>query len=109
MSDSFDSIIWGIPLYIGFLYVLFSRLTRSPQTNLMVAVAVYATQFLFSSYFDFQGYTGWLLFAFLIGRVLGIYHPVTFINEPLNLTRKILGWLALVVFVLCFSPEPFVV
>jgi len=109
LSDSSDSLLWEIPIYIGFLYVLFSRLTSSPQTNLMVAISVFAAQFFVSSYLGFQGYLGWLLFAFLIGRVLGIYHPVTFINEPLSLTRKILGWLALVVFVLCFSPEPFVV
>ena len=109
LSDSSDSLFWEGSLYIGFLYLLFSRLTRSFQTNLMVAVAVFATQFLVASFFGYQGYPGWLLFAFLIGRVLGIYHPVTLVNEPLSLNRKILGWLAFVVFALCFSPEPFVV
>ena len=107
LADPPDILMWEIPLYIGFLYLMFSRLTRSIQTNLMVAVAVFTAQFFISSYFSVQGYFGWLLFAFLIGRVLGIYHPVTFINEPLSPTRKVLGWIALLVFALCFTPNPF--
>ncbi|MEM8964783.1 MAG: site-2 protease family protein [Bacteroidota bacterium] len=114
MTDMFIESVWGVPLfyisfpfYLMFLYILFSRLTRSPQTNLMVAVAIFTTQFLISSYLNVQGYAGWLVFAFLIGRVLGIYHPVTLINEPLSSGRKVLGWIALLVFVLCFTPNPF--
>lgn len=107
LADSFDTLNWEIPLYIGFLYVLFSKLTRSFQTNLMVAVAVFAAQFLISSYFNVQGYYWWLVFALILGRILGIYHPVTLINEPLSTGRKILGWIALLVFMLCFSPNPF--
>jgi hypothetical protein len=43
----------------------------------------------------------------VLGRFLGIYHPETELQEPLDAKRKLLGWLSLVVFVLCFSPKPF--
>lgn len=108
LSSPSDELIWEIPLYIGFLYLMFSRLSSDAQTNLLIAVAVFAGQFFLASSFNVNGYTGWLVFAFLIGRVLGVYHPTTLINYPLSWQRKALGWFALLVFILCFSPSPFV-
>lgn len=104
-----ETLLWGIPLYLGFLFITFSRLTPIPQTNLMIAVSVFSFQFLVTVVFPgADGYPGWLLFGFLIGRVLGVYHPQALFDQPLSTTRQVLGWLALVIFVLCFSPSPFV-
>jgi hypothetical protein len=55
------------------------------------------------------GYQGWLIFAFIIGRFLGIQHPPTLYDEPISFNRKILGWIALLIFVLSFSPRPIIV
>ncbi len=55
-----------------------------------------------------EGFQEWLFFGFLIGRVLGVYHPAAPVDAPLDTTRKVLGWLALLIFLLCFSPSPFV-
>ncbi|WPP51275.1 site-2 protease family protein [Catalinimonas niigatensis] len=105
-----DDLMFGIPLYLGFLYIVFSRLTPSAQTNFLIALAVFSAQFLLASYNPLlRGYQGWLLFGLLIGRFLGIYHPPVHINHPLSTGRKILGWLALLIFILCFSPEPFII
>jgi hypothetical protein len=52
------------------------------------------------------GYSGWLLFIFVIGRFIGVAHPPSPIEVPLDRGRQILGWIALVIFVLCFSPAP---
>ena len=46
-------------------------------------------------------------FAFLIGRFLGIDHPKAIEDRPLDLKRKILGWIALGVFIISFTPRPF--
>lgn len=108
--EPFEDLIFSIPLYLGFLYVIFSRLTPSVQTNFLVAIAVFSAQFLIASFYPLlMGYTGWLVISFLIGRVLGIYHPPVLINQPLDPLRKVLGWLALLIFILCFSPTPFVI
>ena len=105
-----ESMLWSVPLYVWFLYIVFSRLTPQPQTNLMVAVSVFGVQFLLAIIFPkMVGYPGWLAFGFLIGRLLGIYHPRAMYDQPLDFQRKVLGWLALVVFILCFSPAPFVI
>lgn len=104
-----DDLLFGIPLYLGFLYIIFSRLTPSAQTNFLVALAVFSAQFLIASFYPlFRGYMGWLLFGLLIGRFLGVYHPPVLIDNPLSTGRKILGWIALLIFILCFSPAPFV-
>lgn len=103
-------LLLNIPLYVGFLYIIFSRLSPSFQTNLLVALSVFSAQFLVAT-FDptLRGYPGWLVFGFLLGRILGIYHPPVMIDQPLDTGRKIIGWLTLVVFLLCFSPAPFIV
>ncbi|MCU0341896.1 MAG: site-2 protease family protein, partial [Spirosomaceae bacterium] len=56
-----------------------------------------------------EGYSGFLAFGFLLGRVLGVYHPPTEDRAPLNRARQVVGWVALLIFVLCFSPKPFIV
>ncbi len=97
-------------LYLGFLYILFSRMYRSATTNLLVAVAVFSGQFALSWVFPgMQGYEGWLAFAFLLGRFLGLYHPPALHDHPLGVGRQMLGWLSLIIFILCFSPAPIIV
>lgn len=105
-----NDLLFGIPLYLGFLYIIFSRFSPSIQTNFLVVLSIFSAQFLVSSINPLLiGYPGWLVFALLLGRFLGIYHPPVMINYPLSTGRKVLGWLALLIFILCFSPEPFVI
>ncbi len=48
----------------------------------------------------------WLVYSLLLVRVIGLDHPPALIEAPLDARRRLLGWLALVIFVLCFTPEP---
>jgi hypothetical protein len=41
--------------------------------------------------------------------VLGVYHPDAEHDTPLDWKRKALGWFALGVFIICFTPTPFIV
>ncbi len=107
-EDSLD-IGYKVPLYLGFLYITFSRISPSLKTNLLIVLGVFIAQILLTAVFPtFTGYEGWLVFGFILGRFLGIYHPQAFIDYPLSFKRKILGWLALIIFILCFSPTPFI-
>ncbi len=97
-------------IYIVFLQMCFSRISEDPGTSWLLALSVVVAQFGISYWWPLAvGYEGFLVFAFVLGRVLGIYHPPTQNDEPLSWQRKALGWLALLVFVLCFSPKPFIV
>jgi len=50
---------------------------------------------------------GWLLWAAVL-MILGIRHPVTLDDSvPLSRRHAWLGWFALLMFVLCFTPMPF--
>lgn len=104
-----DDLLVFVPLYMAFLYLTFSKMYRKPLDRLTVSLAVLAGQILITYFYpNFTGYTGWLLFGFLIGRVLGVYHPPALIDHPLDAKRKVLGWLALIIFIISFSPEPFI-
>jgi Zn-dependent protease len=52
-------------------------------------------------------YTGWLIFAFIILFLIGTSHQPP-LNEytPLDKKRKILGLIALIIFIVCFAPIP---
>jgi membrane-associated protease RseP (regulator of RpoE activity) len=102
--------LYSVPFYLLFLYLVFSRVVPSRTTVLLLALGVFAGQYLTSFLFpQAEGYQGWLLFGLLLGRFLGIYHPPTPDDQPLNRKRKWLGWLALLIFVLCFSPQPLMI
>jgi membrane-associated protease RseP (regulator of RpoE activity) len=52
------------------------------------------------------GYSGWLLWCFLIVFLIRIDHPPVLYQEPLTRGRRMLAWASIVVFVLCFSIKP---
>lgn len=106
-DEEYFSLVGQFFLYIYFIYLCFSRLTSFPITNLLITLVVVIAQVLLNYFFpDWQGYSGFLAFGFLLGRVMGIYHPATTNDEPLGLGRQVIGWLSLGIFVLCFSPNP---
>jgi membrane-associated protease RseP (regulator of RpoE activity) len=102
-----DDIIWTIPLYLGFLFFTCRGLRYDTQTTVIISLVIFLLQYLLVMLFpSLNGFHGWLLFAFLLGRFVGVRHPGAEVEEPLTLGRKILGWLALVILVLCFTPTP---
>ncbi len=99
-----------IPLYIFFLYYILARFTPDPRNKLMIAVAIFTLQFLTAQFFPkIEGYNGWLLFALLIGRFVGLDYPPARFNQPLDINRQILGWFALFVFIISFSLQPLII
>ncbi|MFA0964918.1 site-2 protease family protein [Roseivirga sp. BDSF3-8] len=100
-------LLFNALLYLGFLYVCLFSFTQDKQKRLFVAAAIFAAQFTIKAFYPaVEGFTGWLLFAFLIGRVIGVGHPPVKHDEPLSPARQVLGWIALIVFVICFTPVP---
>ncbi len=97
----------SIPFFVGFIYICLTGLKWKWQNQLMAAVIMFSVQYLLVIVFPgVSGYPGWLLFALLIGRFMGILHPPSEIEAPLTRERKIFGWIALGVFIICFTPAP---
>ncbi|RZS97764.1 site-2 protease family protein [Cecembia calidifontis] len=104
-----NRLLISIPLYIGFLYIIYRRTSIPNETKwaiiLLIAAAQYALVYIWP---NLDGYTGWLLFAFLLGRVMGLEHPEVTGTREMNGSRKVLGWLAILIFLICFTPQPFI-
>lgn len=104
-----EELMIRIPLYVGFLYLCYSRTSFSQQTKVTIALTLAAGQYALAFVKpEWEGYQGWLFFSFLLGRVMGLQHPEVNGNRPLDTQRKIIGWIAIVIFALCFSPKPFI-
>lgn len=98
-----------LAFYIYFIYICFRRTFETPITALMVSLIIVVGQFGLSYIRpEIDGYSGFLPFIFILGRFLGVKHPETKENEPLDLPRIILGIFALIIFIISFSPRPFI-
>lgn len=95
-------------LYAGFLYFLYNRFVEQQSTAIVIALAITTFHLAMFLYFPMiKGYNSWLFFAFILSRVIGIYHPQAFDESPLDMKRKVLGWFTLFIFVISFTPQPF--
>lgn len=110
-NSSYESLgifLIEIAAYLYFLFIASYSVFKENRNRLLFATALFTTQFFIGSFFQVEGYSGWLVFALLIGRFIGVDHPPVIENQPLSLGRKVLGWAALIIFVLSFSPQPLV-
>ncbi|MEO6686156.1 MAG: site-2 protease family protein [Dyadobacter sp.] len=110
-SDSvFYEHLLSLVIYIYFLYICLRRISENTSNALMVSLMIVVGQFGLSYLRpEWEGYSGFLPFIFILGRFLGIRHPETEDNQPIGTARIILGIFALVVFIISFSPKPFIV
>lgn len=108
-SDAPEDLLVWVPGAIIFIFLALTGLGLKPPDTLMYAVVIFAVLFVAAWIFPgVKGYPGWLVFVFILGRFIGIQHPPSEIEEPLDPKRIVLGWLSLLIFILCFSPAPIV-
>lgn len=107
--DSIGGFLISLAAYLFIIYWCAFSVFKENRDRLLYATVLLTVQFFVSSIFKIEGYSGWLLFSLLIGRFIGVDHPPVVDNRPLSIGRQILGWIALIIFVLCFSPQPLVV
>jgi len=50
---------------------------------------------------------GWIVWAFLLKRVIGPKHPPVAFDMPISKGRMVAGWLCIAIFILTFAPVPF--
>ncbi|HEY4654509.1 MAG TPA: site-2 protease family protein [Cyclobacteriaceae bacterium] len=105
--DNSDDLPWIIPTGVFFYFICLQGLKLPFRDTFMYAVTIVAFLLLVAWLFpDLKGFSGWLVFGLLVGRLLGIYHPPSEVELPLNPGRVILGWICLLIFLLSFSPVP---
>ena len=108
VHDGWQTWAYGAPVYAAYLALIFWRVLPRPRQGLLLAAGIWAAQVAAASYWPgLNGNPGWLVFGLLLGRLTGIYHPDAPDERPVSTGRQLLGWLMLVIFVLCFTPSPF--
>jgi len=55
------------------------------------------------------GWSGWLFWAFILYFFIKVKHPPVPYFEKLDIRRRIIGYLAMLIFILSFSPTPFII
>lgn len=95
-------------LYLYFLYLCAFSMMEKRTDRWLFAALILSSQFVIHAFTGWVGYSGWLVFSLILGRFIGIYHPRVVENRPLSSGRKVLGWIALIIFILSFSPKPFI-
>ena len=106
-SDS----LWLVSLgfYLLYLAYLMPQILGSTRwwAVLMGMAAVLLLQLVLAHVLAPRGFQlVWLIYAFMLVRFMGLDHPPALVEAPLDRRRQVLGWLALALFVLCFTPEP---
>jgi membrane-associated protease RseP (regulator of RpoE activity) len=97
-------------IYALFLKFCFSKLFDNQYNQWILALSVILIQLCLVSVFPtIMGYSGFLPFGLLLGRFLGVKHPDIDDELPMNWQRKALGWLTMLIFIICASPSPFIV
>ncbi|WP_083610285.1 site-2 protease family protein [Pontibacter flavimaris] len=105
-----EAYFWLWPYYVLYLVFVLQPATPKLKYSLYLAGVVLAAQVLISLVFpESDGYSGWLVFGLLLSRVMGIFHPSCPDERPLTPLRKALGILAFIIFLLCFTPTPFII
>jgi membrane-associated protease RseP (regulator of RpoE activity) len=101
--DFFISLVF----YLLFLFLAFFHFEKDIKKRILLVIWVIIIQVFSTKYFPLAADYGiYMAFAFLLGRFLGIDHPKAIIDKPLDLKRKIIGWIALGVFIVSFTPRP---
>jgi membrane-associated protease RseP (regulator of RpoE activity) len=107
LSADRDTWLYGAPVYALYLWLVFRRVLRTPRQGLLLAAAVWAAQMACTlAVPGIEGNPGWLLIGLLLGRFTGIFHPSAPDERPLSFGRKVMGWVMVAIFVLCFTPSP---
>lgn len=107
--NSIGNFLISIAIYLFVVYWCAFSVFKEKRDRLLYATVLFTVQFFVSSTLKVEGYSGWLLFSLLIGRFIGVDHPAVVDNSPLSVGRQVLGWVALLIFILSFSPQPLVV
>ncbi len=99
---------WAVPLYLAYLWLLARPAVPTPGLALLVAGGMLLTQVGVKLLIPgLEGKPGWLVLALLLARGIGLFHPPAPQDAPLDWRRRVVGWLALGLLVLCYAPSPF--
>ena len=107
LSKPAPDLLIATVVYIALMFFAFLSLGMTKTNTLMLTLLIVSIQFLGMLFMpEVKGFPGWLVLGFLLSRLVGIQHPPSEVEQPLDGKRIVMGWLTLLIFVLCFVPLP---
>jgi membrane-associated protease RseP (regulator of RpoE activity) len=101
---------WLFPflIYVAYAFFVVIRVTGrdKPLYATLIVGCILLIQYLISPKASLEVNAIWLVYAFMAVSLIGLDHPPAAVIEPLGLKRKIIGYLALVIFIISISPRP---
>lgn len=98
-------------LWAGLLYLLLKKAFNNDQQWILAVGAVsLISSYIILTFFEssvYSGYTSWAVWALFIIYLVRVEHPPVRYTQKLDPVRTWLGWLSMLIFVLCISPNPF--
>ncbi|MEZ4848325.1 MAG: site-2 protease family protein [Bacteroidia bacterium] len=96
-------------LYLTFVIYMFTKIlgTQTWRLPLALALVLVMVQILVKTNFpDIEPNFIWLFYAWMVTRFVKLDHPAALNEHIVNRPRQILGWVAIIIFILCFTPSP---
>jgi membrane-associated protease RseP (regulator of RpoE activity) len=108
---NFNDPLWQIKLGVYLLYLFFvvSSLVKDKslkKMSLIVFLVIGLQQILQLLFKELDGHMLWLVFSLIAVKWIGVEHPPVTYEIPLNFGRKVIGWVAIIIFILCITPKP---
>ncbi len=100
----------SLGVYLAFLVFVWNHILNKPS-NTWIIFGVAFTTFLLQAGLKFvfpaiEPNMIWVIYAFMGVRFIRLDHPPAWHETPIGTGRMILGWIAIAIFLLSFSPAP---
>lgn len=96
-------------IFYGYLHRVFGANPRLRLAALAALLGGVAGALVVGPTLTQYGYTGWLIWTLLIVFLIRVEHPPVMQSRTLTPTRRVLGYAAIAIFILCFSLRPLTV
>ena len=96
-------------------HIIYSMFNEKKQETIasisMITLVILGVLGVLNSFMNLDihfGWSGWLFWAVILFFVIKVKHPPVGHFEELNVSRKIFGYIAILIFILSFSPTPLI-
>jgi membrane-associated protease RseP (regulator of RpoE activity) len=93
-------------IYGGYLYRIFEGRLRAIGGGVAGLLGGVGVVTALGSAVPDVGYAGWLFWTLIVIFLVRVEHPPVLYDQELTPTRRTLGYLAIAIFILCFSIRP---